>query len=145
MSKTLKLAFVASLVLNLLLIGVLVGQVPRASSPPPGRQQRMEQALQQLPEPAQSRLRANFAAIRAAGEPFRAKIEQARADALRLLSTEPFDEAAYSARLREMEELRIESIKSMGQRIRQQANELSPEERRMVADLFGRPPRSPEQ
>ena len=143
MSKTAKLAFVASLVLNLLLLGVILGQVPRASTPAPARQQRMEEALKKLPEPAQSRLRANFAEIRAAGEPFREKIDQVRAETLRLLSTEPFDEAAYDAQLRKMEELRTESIKSMGKRIRQQAKELSPEERRMVAELLRRPARPP--
>lgn len=141
MSRVAKLAFVASLVLNLLLLGVILGQVPRASAPPSSRQQRMEEALQKLPEPAQSRLRANFADVRAAGEPFRQKLDEARAETLRLLSTEPFDEGAYDAQLRRMEALRIELIQSMGKRFRQQARELSPEERRMAADLLRRPQR----
>ena len=45
MSKAVKLAFLASLVLNLLLLGVILGQVPRGSTTAPARQQRMEEAL----------------------------------------------------------------------------------------------------
>ena len=141
MSKTVKLAFVASLVLNLLLLGVILGQLPRASTLPSGRDQRMEEALKKLPEPEQTRFRAKFAEVRAAGEPFRKQLGQARAEILRLLSAEPFDGTAYDAQLRKMEELRTEMIKSMGQRIRQQAKDLSPGERRMLADLLRRPER----
>jgi uncharacterized membrane protein len=140
MSKAAKLIFVASLVLNLLLLGVILGQVPRASTPPPGRQQRMEEALKKLPEPTQSRFREKFAEIRAAGDPQRGQIDEARAETLRLLSTEPFDEAAYDRQVRKIEELRAEMFKSMGQLIKQTAKELSPEDRRMLAEILRRPP-----
>ena len=138
MSKAAKLIFVASLVLNLLLLGVILGQVPRASTPP-GRQQRMEEALKKLPEPVQSRFRDKFAEIRAAAEPQRRQIDEARAETLRLLGAEPFDEAAYDQQVRKIEELRAEMFKSIGQRIKQTAKELSPEERRMLAEVLRRP------
>jgi uncharacterized membrane protein len=140
MSKAAKLIFVASLVLNLLLLGVILGQVPRASTPPPGRQQRMEEALKKLPEPVQSRFREKFAEIRAAGEPQRRQIDEARAETLRLLSTEPFDEVAYDRQVGRIEELRADMFKSMGQLIKQTAKELSSEERRMLAEILRRPP-----
>jgi uncharacterized membrane protein len=140
MSKAAKLIFVASLVLNLLLLGVILGQVPRASAPPPGRQQRMEEALKKLPEPVQSRFREKFGEIRAAGEPQRRQIDEARAETLRLLSTEPFDEVAYDRQVGRIEELRAGMFKSMGQLIKQTAKELSPEERRMLAEILRRPP-----
>ncbi len=139
MSKTAKVTFIASLVLNVLLLGVLLGQVPRVSAPPPGRQQRIEEELKKLPEPAQSRLRERFAEFRAAGEPARKQIDEIRAETLRLLAAEPFDAAAYDAQLRKMEDLRIRMIKSIGERIRQTVQELSADERRMLADLLRRP------
>ena len=141
MSKTGKLAFVASLVLNLLLLGVILGQVPRASTPPSGRDQRREEALKKLPEPLQTRLREKFAEVRASGDPYRQQMDQARAETLRLLSAEPFDAAAYDAQLQKMEALRVEIVKSMGQRIRQQAKDLTPEERRALAEVLHRPAR----
>jgi uncharacterized membrane protein len=141
MTKAVKLAFLASLVLNLLLLGVILGQVPRGLAPTsPPRQQRMEEGLKKLPEPTQSRLREKFAQIRASADPLRQQIDDARAETLRLLSADPFDEAAYDRQVSKIEELRGEMFKRMGQNFKQTAKELSPEERRMLADLLRRPP-----
>jgi uncharacterized membrane protein len=103
----------------------------------------MEEALKKLPEPAQSRLREHFTQIRAAGDPLRRQIDQARGEALQLLSTEPFDQHAYNDQVTKIEELRIEMSKRMGQKIKKLAKELSPDERRMLADVLRRPPASP--
>jgi uncharacterized membrane protein len=139
MSQTIKLAFVASLVLNLLLLGVILGQVPRAFDPPPTRQQRLEESLSKLPEPVQARLREKFAQIRAASEPQRREIDRARAEALRILGAEPFSEAAYDSQVKKIEELRAEMFRGMGQAIKETAKELAPAERRMLAELLRRP------
>jgi uncharacterized membrane protein len=144
MTKAVKLAFLASLVLNLLLLGVLLGQVPRGLEvTPPTRQQRMEEALKKVPEPTQSRFREKFAQIRTSSGPLRQQIDEARAETLRLLSAEPFDEAAYDRQVSKIEELRGAMFKRMGQSMKQTAKELSPEERRMLADLLRRPPPPP--
>jgi uncharacterized membrane protein len=140
MTKTVKIVFLASLVLNLLLLGIILGYVPRGLDASPTRQQRMDSALKKIPEPAQSRLREHFAQIRAAGEPLRQQIDDARAETLRLLSAEPFDGAAYDRQVAKIEELRAEMFKRMGQLIKQTAKELSPDERRMLADVLRRPP-----
>src|SRR6266545_5550114 len=129
MTKTVKLVFLASLVLNLLLLGVILGRVPGAFESVLPREQRMEQALKKLPEPAQTHLRDKFAQIRAAGAPLREQMDQARAEALRLLGAEPFDEAAYDREVSKIDELREQMFKRMGQTIKQAAKELSPEER----------------
>jgi uncharacterized membrane protein len=144
MTRAVKLAFLASLVLNLLLLGVILGQVPRGlEMTPPTRQQRMEEALKKVPEPTQSRFREKFAQIRASSDPLRQQIDEARAETLRLLSAEPFDEAAYDRQVSKIEELRGEMFKRMGQSMKQTSKELSPEERRMLADLLRRPPPPP--
>jgi uncharacterized membrane protein len=140
MTKAVKLAFVGSLVLNLLLLGVIVGRVPLGMEPAPARQQRMEEALKKVPEPAQSRFREKFAQIRASADPVRRQIEEARAETLRLLGAEPFDEAAYDRHVNKLQQLRGEMYKQMGQEFKRVAKELSGEERRMLADLLRRPP-----
>jgi uncharacterized membrane protein len=144
MTKALKLAFLASLVLNLLLLGVILGQVPRGlEATPPTRQSRMEEALKKVPEPTQSRFREKFAQIRAVNDPLRQQIDEARAETLRLLAAERFDETAYDRQVSKIEELRGEMFKRMGQDFKQTAKEFSPEERRMLADLLRRPPPPP--
>jgi len=140
MTKSFKLVFLASLVLNLLLLGVILGRVPGAFESSSPREQRMEQALKNLPEPAQTRVREKFAQIRAAGDPLREQMDRARAEALRLLSAEPFDEAAYDRQVSKIGELRLKMFKRMGQSVKQTAKELTPEERRMFADVLHRPP-----
>ena len=68
MTKAVKLAFLASLVLNLLLLGVILGKMPRGlEATPPTRQQRMEEGLKKVPEPTQSRLREKFTQMRVGG------------------------------------------------------------------------------
>ena len=145
MTKTVKLAILGSLVLNVLLLGVILGQVPRGlEGTPPTRQQRMEDSLKKLPEPTQARLREKFSQIRAAGDPLRQQIDQARAETLRLLSADPFDEAAYDREVNRIEELRGEMFKRMAQNFKQTAKELSPEERRMLAEVLRRPSPPPQ-
>jgi len=140
MSKTVKLAFLGSLVLNLLLLGVVVGFMPRGlEATPPGRQQRLEEALKKVPEPAQSRFREKFAQMRAATDPLRRQIDQARGETLRLLAADRFDEAAYDREVSKIEGLRTEMFKSMGQNFKQTAKEVSPEERRLLAEVLRRP------
>ena len=140
MSKTLRLVFLASLVLNIILLGVIVGRLPRSLDGASSRRQQMEQALQNLPDPIEARFREKFQQIRAAGDPVRKQMDAARDEALRLLSTEPFDEAAYDRQVRKIDELREEMFKRMGQVIKQTVKELSPDERRLFADLLRRPP-----
>jgi len=139
MTKRVKLVFLASLVLNLLLLGIILGNVPRGLDARPTRQQRMEEALKKLPEPAQSRLREKFTHIRAAADPLRQQSDQARDEAIRLLRAEPFDEADYDRAVNKIEELRSETFKRIGQVIKQTAKELSSDERRMLADMLRRP------
>ena len=140
MTKAFKLAFLASLVVNLLLLGVILGRVPRGlETTPPTRQQRMEEGLKKLPEPTQSRLREKFAQIRASSDQQRQQIDEARAETLRLLGAEPFDETAYDRQVSKIEELRAEMFKGMARNFKQIAKELSAEERRMLTELLRRP------
>lgn len=143
MSKTVKLVFLASLVLNLLLLGVILGRVPSAFEGGSPRGQRMEQALKNLPEPVQKRIREKFDQIRAAGDPLREQMDRERAEALRLLSADPFDEAAYDRQVSKIEDIRLEMFKRMAGTVKQAAKELTPEERRMFADVLRRPPPPP--
>ena len=140
MSKKIKMAFLGSLVLNLLLLGVLLGQAPRAVvSTSPTRQERFEEKLKKLPEPAQSKFREKFTQIRAANKPLRREIDEARSETLQLLGIDPFDEAAYDRQVMKIRALRVEMFERMGQDFKKTVKQLSPDERRMLADVLRRP------
>lgn len=139
MSKALRLVFLASMVLNIVLVGAFLGRLTGEESR--SFRQRTEAELKKLAEPAQSRIRAQLQKIRAAGDPLRKKLDQARAETLRIFAAEPFDELAYDRQIKKIDDLRAEMFHRMDQAVKQTARELSAEERRMFADILRRPPR----
>jgi len=139
MTKTLKLVFLGSLVLNIVLIGWILGRVPRELDRASWRRQQLEHALKNLPEPVRADFNEKFSQIRAAADPLRDEIETARSEALRLIGAEPFDEAAYDRQAKKIQDLRAERFSRMGAAAKKIAKELPPEERRMFADLLRRP------
>ena len=141
MSKAVKLLFVGSLVLNFLLLGVLLGRLPRDVGF--GRQQRLEQTLKNLPEPTQARLREKFNQMRAAADPLREQIRVAREQALHILGADPFDEAAFDRQVSQFDDLQLQMFKRMAQVIKEIAPGLSAQERRLFAHMLRRPPPLP--
>jgi uncharacterized membrane protein len=139
MSKALRLVLLASLVLNVVLVGAFLGRLTGEESR--SLRQRTEAELKKLAEPAQSRIREQFQKIRAAGDPPRKKLDEARAEALRIFAAEPFDEVAYDRQIQKIDDLRAEMFNRIDQAVKQTASELSPAERRLFADLLRRPPR----
>jgi len=66
-------------------------------------------------------------------------MDASRAEALRVLGAERFDEAAYDREVAKFDQSREQMFRQIGQAIKQAAKELSPEERRMFADILRRP------
>jgi uncharacterized membrane protein len=140
MNTKLKFAFLASLILNALLIGILVGQLPNRLTKNPSRKERMEQALKNLPEPVQTQFRSKMEQIRQVGKPLREQIRMARDDIMRILIAEPFDQAAYDRQVDTMNDLRMQGNKKMADIIKDLANELPSEHRNVLATILKRPP-----
>jgi uncharacterized membrane protein len=66
-------------------------------------------------------------------------MDASRTEALRVLGAERFDEVAYDREVTKFDQLREQMFKQIGQAIKEAAKELSPEERRMFADVLRRP------
>jgi uncharacterized membrane protein len=140
MNRNIKFAFIASLILNVLLIGVLLGQSPRRFDRGTMRQQRMDQALKDLPEAAQTRLREKFQQLRAAADPLFEQIRKNEEQAVQLLGKEPFDESAYDRQVSKITEMRVEMTKKLSQVAKDASKDLSADERARFAQLLRRPP-----
>lgn len=140
MNRIAKLAFVASITLNVLLIGVLVGQTPHRFDRGNLREQRMEQAIKDLPEASRARLREKFRQLRSAGEPWFDQIRQHQDEAVRLLGNDPFDEAAYNSQVSKISDMRGEMTQKLSQAVKEAIKDLSPQERQKFATLLRRPP-----
>lgn len=142
MNKKLKFLFLVSILLNVLLGGVLLGELPRRLDTSLSRQEQMDNAVKELPEPIRSRFRNKMEQARKDAEPMRQQIQEARNEALRVFTAEPFDEAAYDRQVSKISELRLKLAKHMATNVKKAAKELSSEQRRALAETFKRPPTS---
>lgn len=140
MNRSAKLAFVASITLNVLLIGVLLGQSPRRFDRGAAREQRMEQALKDLPETSQARLRERLQQLRSAAEPLFEQMRKDQDEAARLLGNDPFDEGAYDRQVTKIAETRLNITKNLSQVAKTASQDLSPLERQRFAAMLRRPP-----
>lgn len=142
MKRSFKLAFLVSIVLNMLFAGVLLGELPNRFERRPSRQERIEQALKKVPEPAQTRVREKLQEIRTTADPLRQQINAARDAALGILNAEAFDEAAYDRQVNEINDLQQQMFQTMARVVKRIASELSPDDRHAFAEVLRRPPAS---
>jgi hypothetical protein len=56
------------------------------------------------------------------------------------LGQNPFDEAAYDSKLNKVADIRKDMIEKLGQVVKNQSKDLSPDERSKFAELLRRPP-----
>jgi uncharacterized membrane protein len=139
MNKTLKATLLASLILNVLFVGVLLGQLPNRLATGAVFRQRMEGAINELPEPARSRFRQQIEQTRQEVQPLRDQIQEARNEAVRVFVAEKFDEPAYDRQVSKISELRAELAKRMAASVKEAAKDLPSEQRQTLAEAFKRP------
>lgn len=142
MNSKLKIAFTASIIVNFLLIGVLLGSLRGAFSASESRRGRFAAEIEKLPEPARSRFRDKIMQPRSE-DPLREEMRQARNGAIELLVTEPFDESAYELQLNKVNQLRAELAKRLSDDLRIILKDLPPEQRAAVGEMLKRPPPPP--
>jgi len=142
MNKSVKVAFLASLVVNVLLIGVLLGGLPNRRDKRPEPQERMAAVAERLPEPARATFLSKIGQMHQEVQPLRDQIQAARAEALRALGAEPFDEAAFDRQVSKVTELRVELFKRLSATMKAIAKEFPLEQRQALAKAFERPPSS---
>jgi len=140
MNAKLKLAFLTSLLVNVFLVGVLLGELPRRFDEGVSREERMEKAIGKLPEPLQVRFRGEMERMREGSEQLRAQIQEAREEALRILIAEPFDGTAYDRQVSKIHELHGQRSQRMAELVKEVVKDLPPEQRQLLAEVLKRPP-----
>ena len=140
MNRAAKMAFVGSIILNVLLLGFVLGQSPRRFDRNAMRQQRMEQVIKDLPEASQQRLRERFQQLRSTADPLFEQMRKAQDEAIQVLGGESFDEAALDRQEAKINELRAKMSKQLSQSVKLAIKDLGPEERRRFAQMLRRPP-----
>ena len=143
MNTKLKSAFIVSIILNVLLLGIFFGTLSPGFGRESSRRERLTAEIEKLPEPARSRFRDKMAQLRAADDPLREQMRQARNQAIDLLVAEPLDEAAYDKQLIQISQLRGQISKRVADDLKELVRGLPPEQRAAVGEVLKRPPPPP--
>ncbi len=135
MNQKLKWITLVSLLLNVLLVGVLFGQLPRRMDRDAYRQQIMDEAIKKLPESEREPFRQKLENMRAAAEPIRNQIREARDETIEIVIAEPFDEAAFDRQVKKINDLRVQ----MAGILKEAVKTLPPDQRRALGETMKRP------
>jgi len=139
MNTKLKSAFIGSIILNVLLLGIFFGTLSPGFGRESSRRERLTAEIEKLPEPARSRFRDKMAQLRAADDPLREQMRQARNQAIDLLVAEPLDEAAYDKQLIQINQLRGQISQRVADDLKELVRGLPPEQRAAVGEVLKRP------
>ena len=139
MNTKLKSAFIVSIILNVLLLGIFFGTLSPGFGRESSRRERLTAEIEKLPEPARSRFRDKMAQLRAADDPLREQMRQARNQAINLLIAEPFDEAVYDKQLIQINQLRGQMSKRVADDLKELVRGLPREQRAAVGEMLKRP------
>ena len=142
MNAKLKFAFLLSLVVNVFLVGVLLGELPHRFDEGMSREERLAKATEALPEPLRTQFRGKMDRLREGSEPLREQIREAREEAIRILVAEPFDGTAYDRQVRKIHELHGQRSQRMAEFVKEVATDLPPEQRQVLAEVLKQPPPS---
>ncbi|MGE0820730.1 MAG: periplasmic heavy metal sensor [Candidatus Binatia bacterium] len=134
-----KFAFLISLIVNVFLVGVLLGELPHHFDERLSREERMEKAIEALPEPLRARFRGKIEDLRESSDLLREQIRKAREEALRILTAEPFDGAAYDRQVSKIHTLYGQRSQRMAKVIKEIAKDLPQEQRQALAEVLKRP------
>jgi uncharacterized membrane protein len=135
MNHKLKGVILASIILNVLLVGILFGQLPHRFDRDVYYQRVMDQAVKKLPQSEQTAFRQKMDQMRAEAEPIRKQIREARDETIRIVTTEPFEEAAFDREVRRVNDLRVQ----MAGILKKAAEALPAEQRRALGEALKRP------
>jgi uncharacterized membrane protein len=138
MTRKFRVAFLVSIIVNVLLAGVILGALPHRFYGSPTSRERFRMDIDKLPEPARSRFREKIDAFR--NSPLRLQMTEARNEAIGLLVAVPFDEAAYDRQVGKINELRLQMSKRMADDMKDIVRDLPAEQRNAVAEILQRPP-----
>ena len=138
MTKKLRVAFLLSVIINVLLAGVILGALPHRFMGNPSGREAFRKDIEGLPEPARSRFLAKMDEFRK--DPLRQQMTDARNEAIRLLVATPFDEAAYDRQVDKINDLRVQMTNRMAADMKDIVKGLPADQRDSLANILKRPP-----
>lgn len=145
MNKKMKILVMGSILLNVLLVGIIIGNVShRLSIEKFDRKHAPELAVKLSPD-KEALFFETMEEVRAGSRDIHRQIEEARENALSILTAPEFDEAAYQVAVDRLHELRGILMQRLADATKQLAQQFNQEERRGLAEHLKRPPHPPDE
>jgi uncharacterized membrane protein len=143
MSKTIRILIISSLILNVLLIGIIIGSMSDRlfRKDFPGRKP-PELGLKLSPDKEKLFSDTMEKAFRE-NDHIRKQMDEARERVLLILSAPEFDEAAYQAETAKLEELRGVMMQRFADATKELAKQFNQGERKVLAEHLRQPPPLP--
>jgi len=135
MSHKIRWIILASILLNVLLVGILFGRLPHEFDRNAYYDRAMEQAIKSVPQSEQAAFRQKLDQMRSQAGPIRDQIREARDETLRIVTTDPFNESAFDAQVKKINDLRVQ----MSNILKQAAKELPADQRHALGEALKRP------
>jgi uncharacterized membrane protein len=140
MNKKLKIILTVSIVLNVLLIGAVIGGVSKAHTDRGYKSQRMEQKLAEilnvLPESKSEEFKQRIDNLMQSKRADRKKIRTARKNIMEVFEQEEFDSGRYQQVVKELNFIHQQRMTQRTSLMMEMAEYLSPEERKQLARLM---------
>jgi uncharacterized membrane protein len=142
MNKKMKLFISTSVLLNVLLVGVLVGGFSKSHLARDYQPERMEKRLAEildvLPAKKSKEFELRISDMKALRRADKVSMRSARKNIMQVFTQEPFDKAAYQQAVQGLNKLHQQQMESRVNLMADMAQYLSPQERRQLSRLIMR-------
>ncbi len=143
MSKKMKVLIIGSLLLNVLLVGVIIGDMSHRLRREPFFGRHARELASKLPEDKAALFLETVEKVHLNNRDVHKQIREARKRAMRILTAHHFDEAAYQIQVEKLQELRGLMMRQLANATIELARQFDQEERKVLAQHLRRPPRPP--
>jgi uncharacterized membrane protein len=143
MSKTIKILILASVILNILLIGVIIGNVSQRFFKEDSLRRTPPELTVKLPPEKEKLFSDTLGKVRLENREIRKQVREGRENIFSILTAPQFDEAAYESETKKLHELRMLMMHQLSDTTKQLAKQLNQEERKALAEWLKRSQRAP--
>jgi uncharacterized membrane protein len=137
-NRSIKTILTLSVVLNVLLAGMLLGDVSHRLIAPQSFD--VSAQLAQFPQDKRNLFETIMGPAKQKMDTERAKIDEAKREAIRILKSDSFNADSYLKQIRHIEDIHFQMKQHISEAVANLAKQLTPQERTALAEIISHPP-----
>jgi len=136
MSRNIKIVLTASIILNVLFLGILIGLFSDDFKKHKNMRSQMHSSIDKLPKEKAKLVKKTMRSLHKETKKTRKQVRKTRKNINNIISAPEFDESAYDAEIKNLQELQAEIMKKFGKVTKELALQLEQDERKVIAELL---------